>query len=85
ALEPQNGGLLLSLNDAELRQGSMLTKLAQPASVGLKGSDVSFNNIIMQVGSGRLSLDGALADRFNLDVKLDNLPLNVANSIQPEL
>lgn len=85
ALEPQNGGLLLSLSDAELRQGSMLTKLAQPASVALKGSDVSFNNIIMQVGSGRLSLNGALADHYNLDVKLDNLPLNVANSIQPDL
>ncbi len=85
ALEPQDGGLLLSLSDAELRQGTMVTKLAQPASLALKGSDVTFNNIIMQVGSGRLSLNGALAERFNLDVKLDNLPLNVANSIQPEL
>lgn len=85
ALEPQDGGLLLSLSDAELRQGSMLTRLAQPASLALKGSDVTFNNIIMQVGEGRLSLNGALADRFNLDVKLDNLPLNVANSIQPDL
>lgn len=85
ALEPQDGGLLLSLSDAELRQGSMLTRLAQPASLALKGSDITFNNIIMQVGEGRLSLNGALADRFNLDVKLDNLPLNVANSIQPDL
>lgn len=85
ALEPQDGGLLLSLSDAELRQGTMLTRLAQPASLALKGSDVTFNNIIMQVGEGRLSLNGALADRFNLDVKLDNLPLNVANSIQPDL
>ncbi|WP_420801421.1 translocation/assembly module TamB domain-containing protein [Pseudochrobactrum algeriensis] len=85
ALEPQDSGLLLSLSDAELRQGSMLTRLAQPASLALKGSDVTFNNIIMQVGEGRLSLNGALADRFNLDVKLDNLPLNVANSIQPDL
>ncbi len=85
ALEPQDGGLLLSLSDAELRQGSMLTRLAQPASLALKGSDVTFNNIIMQVGEGRLSLNGALADHFNLDVKLDNLPLNVANSIQPDL
>ena len=85
ALEPQDGGLLLSLSDAELRQGSMLTRLAQPASLALKGSDVTYNNIIMQVGEGRLSLNGALADRFNLDVKLDNLPLNVANSIQPDL
>lgn len=85
ALEPQDGGLLLSLGSAELRRGAMVSKLAQPASLALKGSNIRFNNIIMQVGDGRLSLDGALADQFNLDVKLDNLPLSVANTIQPDL
>ncbi|WOC15901.1 translocation/assembly module TamB domain-containing protein [Pseudochrobactrum sp. MP213Fo] len=85
ALEPQGDGLLLSLVNADLRQGTMVTKLVQPASLALKGSDVTFNNLIMQVGEGRLSLNGALAERFNLDVKLDNLPLAVANSIQPQL
>ena len=85
ALEPKDGGLLLSLTNADLRQGNMVAKLVEPASVALKGSDVTFNNIIMQIGDGRLSLNGALADRFNLDVRLVNLPLSVANSIQPEL
>ncbi|WP_439273107.1 translocation/assembly module TamB domain-containing protein [Pseudochrobactrum sp. HB0163] len=85
ALEPQDGGMLLSLEKAQLHQGAMVTRLAQPASLALKGSDITFNNIIMQVGNGHLSLNGALADHFNLDMQLNNLPLNVANSIQPEL
>lgn len=85
ALEPKDQGLLLSLTTADLRQGNMVAKLAQPASLALKGSDITFNNIIMEMGDGRLSLNGALADRFNLDVKFDSLPLAVANSIQPEL
>nr|WP_110749814.1 translocation/assembly module TamB domain-containing protein [Phyllobacterium leguminum] len=85
ALEPQNGGYLLSLNSADLRQGALAARLIQPAKIDVKGSNISLGDILLDVGGGRVSLSGAVADTLGLSVAIRDLPLAIANTLRPDL
>nr|WP_245428860.1 translocation/assembly module TamB domain-containing protein [Phyllobacterium phragmitis] len=85
SLEPQNGGYLLSLGSADLRQGELAARLAQPATVNVRGRNISFGDILLDVGSGRVTLRGEAADALNLSVAIRDLPLAIANTVRPDL
>nr|WP_245419602.1 translocation/assembly module TamB domain-containing protein [Phyllobacterium salinisoli] len=85
ALEPQDGGYLLSLASADLRQGQLAARLAQPATVKVQGRNFSLSDILLDVGGGRISLRGEVADALNLSVAIRDLPLAIANTVRPDL
>ncbi|WP_082766084.1 translocation/assembly module TamB domain-containing protein [Paramesorhizobium deserti] len=85
SLEPQNGGYLLSLGSADLRQGGLAAHLVQPATINVQGSNISFGDILLDVGNGRVNLRGEIAEALNLSVGIRDLPLAIANTVRPDL
>ncbi|MEZ5805298.1 MAG: translocation/assembly module TamB domain-containing protein [Rhizobiaceae bacterium] len=85
ALTPVDGGFRLALSQMELTQGSLTARLAEPASLLVQGQNVRIDNLALDVGGGRLSAAGEIADTLNLNVDISALPLAVANAIRPDL
>ena len=85
SLEPKDGGFELGLTSADVKQGSLSATLAAPATIAMKGSDISFGDIIVNTGEGQVKVKGAIGERLDLSVALSNLPLALANTFKPEL
>lgn len=85
SLEPKDGGFELGLTSADVKQGTLSATLAAPATIAMKGSDISFGDIIVNTGDGQVKVNGAIGERFDLSVALSNLPLALANTFKPEL
>jgi len=85
SLEPKDGGFLLSLDSVNVKQGTLGANLAAAAAIAMKGSDISFGDIVINTGSGQVKVKGAVGDKLDLSVVLSNLPLALANTFKPEL
>ncbi|EJN00107.1 translocation/assembly module TamB domain-containing protein [Phyllobacterium sp. YR531] len=85
ALEPTDKGFLLSLAKAELTRDKLAARLVQPAAINVAGSDVSFGDIILDIGKGKVTVSGEVAQTLNLAVAIEKLPLDIANTIKPDL
>lgn len=85
SLEPKDGGFLLSLTSADVKQGQLAAKLASPASVAVKGSNLSFGDVVIDAGSGRVKVNGSVADKLDLSVAISDLPLALANAVKADL
>lgn len=53
SLEPKDGGFELGLVSADVKQGTLAATLAAPATIAMKGSDISFGDIIVNTGEDR--------------------------------
>ncbi len=85
ALEPTEKGYLLSLAKAELTRDKLAARLVQPAAINVAGSDVSFGDIILDIGNGKVTISGEVAQTLDLAVAIQKLPLDIANTIKPDL
>ncbi len=86
ALEPeQAGGFRLELQRAELAQGALQARLAEPGLLRVQGSDVAIDNLALDVGGGRVRAAGTFAEALNLSAEIENLPLRIANAVKPDL
>lgn len=85
SLEPKDGGFELALTTADVKQGTLAATLAAPATIAMKGSDISFGDIVVNTGDGQVKVNGAIGDKLDLSVALSNLPLALANTFKPEL
>ncbi|MEZ5781383.1 MAG: translocation/assembly module TamB domain-containing protein [Rhizobiaceae bacterium] len=85
ALAPINGGFQLSLTDLSLTQGSLAARLSEPASLVIRGQDIRIDSLALDIGGGRVTASGEVADTLNLQVNVASLPLAVANAIRPDL
>ena len=85
ALQPTEKGYLLSLANAELARGALAARLVQPAAINVAGSDISFGDIILDIGQGKVTLRGEVAQQLNLAIAIERLPLDIANTVKPDL
>lgn len=85
SLEPKDGGFELGLTSADVKQGALSATLAAPATIAMKGSDISFGDIVVNTGEGQVKVNGVIGERLDLSVALSNLPLALANTFKPEL
>lgn len=85
SLEPTEKGFLLSLANADLTRGALAARLVQPAAVNVAGSNVSFGDIILDIGKGKVTIRGDVAEKLDLAVAIEKLPLDVANAVKPDL
>lgn len=85
ALSPVEGGYRLALQKAELTQGALAAKLAEPAALQMRGERISIDNLVLDVGGGRVSARGEVNDKFDVAVTIAKLPLAIANAIRPDL
>ncbi|MGU3574224.1 translocation/assembly module TamB domain-containing protein [Brucellaceae bacterium C25G] len=89
SLEPKDGGFLLSLAQADVKQAQLAAKLAAPAEIAMKDGRISFGDVVINASnggnSGQVKVKGGLADQFDLAVVVSDLPLALANAVQPAL
>ena len=89
SLEPKDGGFELGLASANVKQGTLSANLAAPATISMKGEEISFGDIIINTGAdasaGQVKINGVVDGRLDLSVALSNLPLALANTFKPEL
>lgn len=85
SLAPEDGGYRLRLNDLGLVQGPLAAKLLEPTSALVKGSDVTLDGVVLDVGGGRIEARGSVAETLDLNVAVRALPLAIANAVKPDL
>ncbi|MBB4093626.1 translocation/assembly module TamB domain-containing protein [Brucella pecoris] len=89
SLEPKDGGFELGLASANVKQGTLSANLAAPATISMKGEEISFGDIIINTGAdasaGQVKVNGVIDGHLDLSVALSNLPLALANTFKPEL
>ncbi|MCW5722792.1 MAG: translocation/assembly module TamB domain-containing protein, partial [Devosia sp.] len=85
ALSPMSGGYRLALDHANLVQGSLAARLANPTAILVQGDSVVLDAVRFAVGSGSITASGSAGNALNLSVDIAALPLSIANAIMPSL
>ncbi|NGP18354.1 hypothetical protein G5575_12425 [Devosia chinhatensis] len=85
ALSPVEGGYRLALNRADLVQGQLSARLANPTALVVGGDSVSLDAIRFNVGSGSVTATGTAGEQLNIVVDIAQLPLSIANAVSPDL
>ncbi len=85
SLAPEGDGYRLSLNEASFGQGPLVARLASPASVKAVGETITIDALALDVGGGRLTAQGTVAQNIDLAVTMTRLPLSIANLVRPDL
>jgi translocation and assembly module TamB len=85
ALSPVEGGYRLALDRANLNQGDIAARLANPTTLVMQGDTVRLDALRFDVGSGRITANGTAGQALDMRVEVAALPLSIANSILPSL
>ncbi len=85
ALSPVDGGYRLALDRANLEQGSLAARLANPAVLMVQGESVALDALRFDVGSGSITATGTAGQALDMVVDIADLPLSIANAVAPDL
>lgn len=85
ALAPEGDGYRLSLDEASLGRGPLAARLVEPASLRVAGDTVAIDSLALDVGGGRVTARGNVAQSFDLAVTVARLPLSIVNLVRPDL
>ena len=84
-LDRLDPGMALTLSTLRLRQDPRIATLTQPATITLRDGTTTLTPLTLDFGTGSLSAQGSVAEAIDLAVRLDTLPLDIANAIRPAL
>ncbi len=84
-LDRLDPGMAVTLQTLRLRQDPRVATLTQPATITLRDGTTTLTPLTLDFGTGGLSAQGTIADTFDIALRLDSLPLDIANAIQPAL
>lgn len=84
-LSPVDGGYRLALARIDLVKDGVAARLMKPAAVLVRGSKIDIDPMQFSAGRGALTLSGSVDEKLALDLKIDDLPLNIANAVRPDL
>ena len=84
-LSPLDIGYRLRLDTAALKQGALAARLTAPSTIEVQGQDIAVDNLLLDVGGGRIGVRGTVAEKLSLAVSIDKSPLAIANAIRPDL
>jgi len=85
SLAPVENGFRLALDRANLDQGSLSARLAQPATLEVIGESVRLDAIRFDVGSGSITATGTAGSSLDITADVRSLPLSIANAFAPDL
>jgi translocation and assembly module TamB len=85
SLTPLDGGYRLAVDRAELAQGQLSGRLAQPTVLQVAGSNVSLDAVRFDVGSGSITATGSAGETLDVALDINALPLSIANTLAPDL
>ncbi len=78
-------GFAATLETLSLRQDAIAARLVAPATITVAGDTATLTPLALDLGAGRLTAQGTIADNFDVDVAIEALPLSLANAVQPAL
>ncbi len=84
-LEWLDDGFSATLSSLDIRQGDVAATLGAPATVTMAGGNLDLSPLALDVGGGRLTAAGRVAESFDVAVDISALPLSIANTIRPAL
>ncbi|SMQ72829.1 autotransporter secretion inner membrane protein TamB [Devosia lucknowensis] len=85
SLSPVQGGYRLSLDRANLVQGQLSARLANPTAIMVQGETVTLDALRLSVGSGSITATGSAGSELDIIMEIENLPLSIANAVAPDL
>ncbi|WP_127753822.1 translocation/assembly module TamB domain-containing protein [Devosia sp. 1566] len=85
SLAPVEGGYRLALDRAQLAQGELSARLAQPTVLQVSGNNVALQAVRFDVGSGSITATGSAGDVLDIALEVNSLPLSIANAVAPDL
>ncbi|SEQ08875.1 autotransporter secretion inner membrane protein TamB [Faunimonas pinastri] len=85
SLAPAAGGLDVSLAELRFQRAGVNVALARPTAIQVRNGTANLHGATINVGSGRIVLDGRAGQQMALDVTLSSLPAALANTFQPSL
>ena len=68
-----------------MTQGQLAARLVQPAAITIRGQNLADRQSRLDVGGGRVTASGTVADTLDLMSRYSALPLAIANTIRPDL
>jgi translocation and assembly module TamB len=78
-------GFSLELATLRLRHTDATATLTAPATITVRDGSVALTPLALDFGTGSLTAQGSVNERFDIDVAIRQLPLALANTIQPAL
>lgn len=84
-LEWLPGGFAATLQTLTLTQEGLSAALTAPATVTMANGAVTLTPLALDVGGGRLTAAGSVADELDLDLQLTDVPLELADALRPGL
>ena len=78
-------GFLAALSAFELARDGLDARLVAPAEVRVVGETITISDVALEVGEGRLNLEGTAGETLDLSASLDALPLSIANVVRDDL
>ncbi len=57
----------------------------QPTSIEVVGTTLTLNDLVLDVGGGRITASGTAGPKLDLSLKVTKLPLDIANTVKPDL
>ncbi len=85
ALEDIDTGLRLELATADFTQGDTAARLLQPVTVTVEGERITLGELAFDIDGGQVRAEGVIAETFDLEVTIAQLPLAIANTVVPDL
>ncbi|KKB11936.1 hypothetical protein VE25_10260 [Devosia geojensis] len=85
SLAPEGTGYRLALERANLVQGQLSARLANPTVLVVDGSSVRLDAVRFNVGSGSIIASGTAGEALAMDVAINALPLSIANAVASDL
>ncbi len=85
SLNAQPQGWQVQLTDLTLRQNDRIALLEAPTRLQVDGSDLILSPAVMRLDEGRLRAQGSITDTIDISLSLSDIPLDIADSIQPDL
>jgi translocation and assembly module TamB len=78
-------GLALRLDRLLLAQNGLTARLLAPATITLVDDAVTLSPLALDVAGGRIEARGRVAEAIAIDVDIERLPLDIVDTLQPEL
>jgi len=85
SLTPVGDGYRVVLDRLQLQQGPLSARLASRTALTVANETVTLQDVIFDVGGGRITSSGTAGEALDLAVTVDDVPLAIANAIMPDL
>lgn len=85
SLSETGGGYRVGLEAFDFANGEQLASLARPATLTVSDGDIGIERLAIVAGDGLVTLAGTIADQIELDAAIETFPLDIANSVRPDL